>query len=319
MNFSYPKINTMRHLLFAALALLVSGFQAVSAQCNCPDLANRTEVLVSDFGDGTGTTTWTCNNTYLLDGFIFVNSGQALTIEPGTVIKGMAGAGADAAALIVARGGQIFAEGTADCPITFTFEADPLDGSVAFDTRGQWGGVIVLGAATTNLPTGEGQVEGIPADNERAAYGGNDATDNSGAFRYVSIRHGGTTLAAANEINGLTLAGVGSGTTIDHIEVVANEDDGIEFFGGTVHVNYAAVAFAGDDSFDWDQGFSGGGHHWFSINKPGLGDRGGELDGDDSPTVTSNGQPFTIPTVTNWTMMGQGASYNKQGMNFRAG
>ena len=86
MKFLYPKINTMKHLLIAASALLLGAFQAVSAQCGCPDLANRTEVIVSDIGDGTGTTTWTCNNTYLLDGFVFVNDGQALTIEPGTVI-----------------------------------------------------------------------------------------------------------------------------------------------------------------------------------------------------------------------------------------
>ena len=309
----------MKNFLFAAFALLVSGLQIASAQCDCPPLDQRTEVTISDAGSGTGTTTWTCDNTYLLDGYVFVNDGQALTIEPGTVIKGMAGAGADAAALIVARGGQLFAEGTADCPITFTHQADPLDGSVAYDLSGQWGGVIILGAAPTNLPTGEGQIEGVPADNDRAAYGGTNAADNSGVLSYVSIRHGGTTLAAANEINGLTLGGVGSGTTIHHVEVIANEDDGIEFFGGTVQINYAAVAFAGDDSFDWDQGFSGGGHHWFSINKPGLGDRGGELDGDDSPTVTANGQPFAIPTVTNWTIMGQGSAANKQGLLFRAG
>ena len=287
--------------------------------CDCPPLADRTEVIISDSGFGTGSTTWTCDNIYMLDGYVFVNNGQALTIEAGTVVKGMAGQGADASALIVARGGQLFAEGMADCPITFTYEGDPLDGSVSYNTRGQWGGVIVCGDAPTNLPTGEGQVEGIPADNDRAKYGGSNAADNSGVLTYVSIRHGGTQLGAANEINGLTLAGVGSGTTVDHVEVLANDDDGIEFFGGTVEVNYAAVAFVGDDSFDWDQGYSGGGHHWFSINDADAGDRGGELDGDDSPDVTADGMPFTLPTVTNWTMIGRGADAGKQGMLFRAG
>jgi hypothetical protein len=254
-----------------------------------------------------------------LDGYVFVNSGQTLTIEPGTVVKGMAGQGADAAALIVARGGMIDAEGTADCGITFTFEADDLDGATPYNTTGQWGGVILLGDAPTNLPTGEGQIEGVPADNDRAAYGGANANDNSGVLRYVSIRHGGTQLGAANEINGLTLGGVGAGTTIDHIEVLSNEDDGIEFFGGTVEINYAAVAFVGDDSFDWDQGFSGGGSFWFNINDPAMGDRGGELDGDDSPDVTADGMPFAIPSVTNWTMIGRGPAAGKQGMLFRAG
>ena len=289
-----------------------------TADCNCPSLSDREEVVVSDSGFGTGTTTWTCDKTYMLDGYVFVNSGQVLTVQPGTVVKGMAGQGAEAAALIVARGGQIFAEGTADCPITFTHAADALDGSTAYNTRGQWGGVIILGAASTNLPT-EGQIEGVPSENDRAAYGGTNDADNSGVLAYVSIRHGGTQLGAANEINGLTLGGVGSGTTIHHVEVLSNDDDGIEFFGGTVDVNYAAVGFVGDDSFDWDQGYRGGGHHWFSINDHDAGDCGGELDGDDSPTVTADGMPYTIPTVTNWTMMGRGSEAGKRGMRLRNG
>ena len=230
-----------------------------------------------------GTDTWTCANNYILDGYVFIQSGQALTIEAGTVVKGAAGTGADASAMIVAKGGQLFAEGTADCPIIFTYEGDPLDGSVSYDTRGQWGGLIVLGDATTNFG-GAAQVEGIPSDNDLATYGGENDEDNSGVITYVSIRHGGTQLGAANEINGLTLAGVGSGTTIHHVEVVSNLDDGIEFFGGSVTVDNALVAFCGDDSFDWDQGYHGTGTNWLAIqDQPGdEGDRGGELDGDDS-------------------------------------
>ncbi len=99
----------------------------------------------------TGTTTWTSNNVYILTGYVFVESGQVLTIEPGTVVKGAPGSGVDASALIVTKGGQLIADGTAEFPIIFTFEGDPLDGSVAYDTRGQWGGIIILGQATTNF------------------------------------------------------------------------------------------------------------------------------------------------------------------------
>ena len=99
----------------------------------------------------TGTTTWTSNNTYILSGYVFVESGQTLTIEPGTIVKGAPGSGVDASALIVSKGGQLMADGTAAAPIIFTFEGDPLDGSVAYDTRGQWGGIIILGNATTNF------------------------------------------------------------------------------------------------------------------------------------------------------------------------
>jgi len=148
----------------------------------------------------TGSTSWTANNTYILNGYVFVSAGQVLTIEAGTVIKGAAGSGADASALIIAKGGQIFANGTEAAPIVFTYEADPLDGSVAYDTRGQWGGVIILGDASTNFG-GPAQIEGIPADNNQAIYGGSNDADNSGVMTYCSIRHGGTELGAANEIN----------------------------------------------------------------------------------------------------------------------
>jgi hypothetical protein len=185
---------------FFSSLLLLFGFAGIAAaQCDCPPISDRPVVTVSS--GGTGTTGWTCDNTYVLDGYVFVQNGQVLTIEAGTVVKGGAGSGADAAALIVSRGGQLIANGSADCPIIMTYEADPLDGSVSYDTRGQWGGLIVLGNATTNFG-GVAQVEGIPADNDQAAYGGDDDTDNSGVLRYVSVRHGGAELGAANEING---------------------------------------------------------------------------------------------------------------------
>jgi hypothetical protein len=268
----------------------------------------------------TGTTTWTSNNVYILTGYVFVESGQVLTIEPGTVVKGAPGSGVDASALIVTKGGQLIADGTAEFPIIFTFEGDPLDGSVAYDTRGQWGGIIILGQATTNFG-GPAQIEGIPTDNNLAEYGGDNDADNSGILRYVSIRHGGTELGAANEINGLTLAGVGSGTTLDHIEIVSNLDDGIEFFGGAVSATHVLVAFCGDDSFDWDQGYHGADNaHWLAIqDQPGLsGDRGGELDGDDSDdgNVSADEMPLATPTVTGWTIVGVG---DGQGLLFRNG
>ncbi|MBK11963.1 MAG: hypothetical protein CL849_00350 [Crocinitomicaceae bacterium] len=288
------------------------------SQCDCPPISDRPVVTVPT--GGTGTTEWTCDNTYVLDGYVFVQNGQVLTIEAGTVVKGGAGSGADAAALIVSRGGQIIADGTVDCPIIMTYEADPLDGSVSYDTRGQWGGLIVLGNATTNFG-GVAQVEGIPADNDQASYGGDDDTDNSGTLRYVSVRHGGAELGAANEINGITLAGVGSGTTIENVEVVSNLDDGIEFFGGAVSVKNALVAFCGDDSFDWDQGYHGvANENWLAIqDQPAaVGDRGGELDGDDSDdgNVSADETPFSTPTISGWTIVGVGGN---QGLLFRNG
>ena len=312
----------MRRTLLITFIACIAFSTNIGSQCtSCPPLADRTEVIITDNGNGTGTTTWTCDNVYKLDGYVFVNPDQILTIEAGTIIKGLSGSGADAAALIVTKGAQIMADGSADCPIIFTHDADPLDGSIAYDTRGQWGGLIVLGAASTNLGSGVGQVEGVPSDNALSEYGGSNDMDNSGVLRYVSIRHGGTQLAAANEINGLTLAGVGSMTTLEHIEVVSNADDGIEFFGGTVDLKWAATAFCGDDSFDYDQGWRGRGQFWFILqDQPGeIGDRGGEFDGDDAPNVTANFQPYATPILYNVTNIGYGLDAGKIGFLYRNG
>ncbi|HCQ29302.1 MAG TPA: hypothetical protein DIU39_03385 [Flavobacteriales bacterium] len=275
---------------------------------------NSNEVVVKDNGNGTGTTTWTNDKVWILDGMVFVNPGQTLTIEPGTVIKGKPGTGANASALIVARGGKIMAQGTASQPIIFTFEADPLDGSVPVTTRGQWGGLIVLGNAQLNSSPGESQIEGIPTSETRGLYGGNDDADNSGIIQYVSIRHGGTDIGAGNEINGLTLGGVGYNTVIDHVEIVANADDGIEFFGGQPRVKNAIIAFCGDDGYDYDEGFRGYGQFWWLIQEPGAGDRGGEHDGGTSP---EDGMPYAHPKIYNATYMGRGASAGKRAVTFR--
>ena len=272
------------------------------------------QIIVSDDGSGTGTTTWTNNNTYMLDGMVFVNSGDELTIEPGTIIKGMPGSGAEASALIVARGGKINAVGTQENPIIFTFEQDALDGSTPYNTKGQWGGVIILGNAQLNSSPGETQIEGIPDTESRGLYGGNDDLDNSGTMTYVSIRHGGTDIGAGNEINGLTLGGVGSQTTLEYIEVIANADDGVEFFGGTASIKYVLTAFCGDDSFDYDEGWRGYGQFWCTVQEEGDGDRGGEHDGGTDP---EDGLPYAHPIISNATYIGQGTTAGKRAITLR--
>lgn len=212
--------------------------------------------------------TWSASKTYILAGRITVLSGATLTIEPGTVIKGQAGTGANATALLVARGAKLMAEGTAEKPIIFTSVADELSpadvaaGNFASpnlesDANGLWGGVIVLGKARISASANEVQIEGIPTSDQNGLYGGSDDADNSGVIKYVSIRHGGANIGSGNEINGLTLGGVGSGTVIENIEVVGNQDDGIEWFGGTVNVKNVLVWNNGDDAIDTDQSWGG--------------------------------------------------------------
>ncbi len=216
-------------------------------------------------GNITSDATWETGKTYILGGRIVVTSGATLTIEEGVVVKGEAGTGANATALIIARGGKINAVGTAAAPIIFTSVADEIQpGEIASpnldsDINGLWGGVIVLGRAPSSFAgdVSEIQIEGIPASDTNGLYGGNDPADNSGVIKYISIRHGGANIGEGNEINGLTLGGVGSGTVIENVEVVANQDDGIEWFGGTVNVTNAIVWNAGDDGLDTDQAWSG--------------------------------------------------------------
>ena len=221
----------------------------------------------------TENTTWYTDTVYQLGGRIAVVDGVTLTIQPGTIIKGEAGTGANATALLIARGGKLIAEGTASMPIIFTsvadeiIPADILAGNFASPNldptvNGLWGGVIILGrapisASNTNGDVDEVQIEGIPTSDPNGLYGGENTHDNSGVLSHISIRHGGANIGSGNEINGLTLGGVGMMTSINNIEVVANQDDGIEFFGGNVNVSYAVIWNAGDDAIDTDQAWAG--------------------------------------------------------------
>lgn len=271
-------------------------------------------INVKDDGNGTGDVTWTANNTYILDGLVFVNSGQTLNIEAGTVIKGKVGQGGNASALIVARGGKIMAEGTSEKPIIFTAEADDLNGSVQDLTDGLWGGVIILGNGLLNTNEFEKHIEGIPQTESRGLYGGNNNEDNSGVVKYVSIRHGGTNIGEGNEINGLTLGAVGSKTTIEYIEIFANKDDGIEFFGGAPRLKYIISAFSGDDSFDYDEGFNGYGQFWLGIQGYERGDRLGEHDGNSNNRNTELNE---APTIYNATYVGRGDGAAKKIITFQ--
>lgn len=271
-----------------------------------------TVVDVYASAEGVGTTTWTSDNIYVLRGFVFVNEGQTLTIEPGTVIKGQPGQGTGASALIVARGGTIMAEGTAEEPIIFTALSDDLSTTddLPVNARGLWGGLIVLGNAPINHANAETNIEGIPTSETRGAYGGNDEDDNSGVLRYISLRHGGTNIGAGNEINGLTFGGVGRGTEVSHIEVFGNDDDGFEWFGGTVNTSYLASIYNQDDSFDWDFGWRGQNQFWLAYQEPGFTDhdRGFESDGAHSGNLSA--AVFSQPQIFNLTLIGQGATGN---------
>ena len=264
-------------------------------------------------------TTWTNDNIYVLNQKVVVSSGVVLTIQAGTIIKGTEGNGSLASALIVAQGGKLNAAGTATEPIIFTSINDNIEVGQTAGTNldetnsGLWGGLIVLGNAPCSF-SGDVevvQIEGIPADDTFGLYGGGDATDNSGVYQYISIRHGGALIGEGNEINGLTLGGVGSETIIDNIEVVANVDDGIEFFGGTVNASNLLVWAQGDDGLDIDQGYSGTINNAIVV----LGsnsDHAFEIDG---PEGTATGS-FTLKNAT---IIGNSITENGEYADYRSG
>jgi len=264
-----------------------------------------TQIRVDD--DITSDVTWPTGATVILGDRIAVTNGATLTIEPGVVVKGEAGSGANASALLISQNGSIDAQGTAQLPIIFTTIADeitPADlaaGNIASpnlspSVDGLWGGLIVLGEAPISV-AGDGltaQIEGIPPSDQNGLYGGDDPTDNSGTLRYISIRHGGANIGEGNEINGLTLGGVGSGTTIEFVEIVANQDDGIEPFGGTVDVSNILVWGQGDDAYDCDQNYTGTISNFVYIGGDNS-DHAMELDGPEGSEATVNeGDEFVL-------------------------
>ncbi|WBO83671.1 T9SS type A sorting domain-containing protein [Hymenobacter yonginensis] len=279
-----------------ALATLVP----LASQAQCPTTASNV-ILV-----GTGTpdkqtgfqitqnTTWTRNNIYVLNGCVYVNSGATLTIEAGTIIKGDL---ANQGALVIRQGARLNAVGTPTQPIVFT--SNQPAGSRA---PGDWGGIILCGRAPVNLsgnPTIEGGVN--------ATFGGTDPADNSGTLQYVRIEYPGVAFQPNNEINGLTLGGVGYGTTIDHIQVTGSGDDSFEWFGGTVNAKYLISLAGTDDDFDTDNGFSGRVQYGLGLRNPGRGDNasGGVSNGfesDNDATGTANG-PQTSAVFTNMTIL----------------
>jgi hypothetical protein len=245
--------------------------------------------------------TLSADTIYVLTGLYYVEPGFSLTIEPGTVIKGD---DSSAGTLVITRGAQIFAQGTFQKPIVFTSQYAP--GARA---AGDWGGIIILGDAPTNKvnPLIEGGLIPGSCGGGGGTYGGSDPSDDSGVFSYVRIEFPGFRFALNNEVNGLTMGGVGGQTQIDHVQVTYSDDDSFEWFGGTVDCSYL-TAFAGtDDEFDTDFGYRGKVQFAFGLRDPDQSDPTGQSNGfesDNDGSATSTDQPYTRPIFTNVTLVG---------------
>ena len=280
-----------KYLCALTLILIFNGCSDSDSEDETPtSIINSIEIS----GDISNDVTLSPNNEYLMTGQTFVKAGATMTIEPGTTVKSLPVDQVGAAPLLVIEpGARLLAEGTRDQPITFTTSVDES----SLPARGLWGGIVILGRAPINQEGGQANVEGLPG----IPFGGDDAMDDSGILRYVRIWYGGREIGEGNEINGLTMAGVGAGTTIDHVEVAWNLDDGFEFFGGTVNAKNLSALYCGDDSFDMDWGYQGKAQYLFSLSGRDVCGRGFEIDNDGR---SMNALPRTAPMVSNVTLIG---------------
>ncbi|HSC87718.1 MAG TPA: serine/threonine-protein kinase [Polyangiaceae bacterium] len=254
--------------------------------------------LIEITGELSNDATLTCDREYLIRFTATVTPGTTLTIEPGTTLRGDA---ETRGVLLVQPGGRLMAEGTPELPIVFT-----SDRPVGQRKAGDWGGIVVLGQAPINLRDGQGnptsgRVEGLSVGGE---YGGTNPEDSSGVLRYLRIEFGGTEIAPNNEVNGLTLAGVGRGTRVDHIQVRHTADDCFEFFGGTVDARHLICVHPDDDAFDWDYGYTGRLQFLVAQSTPEPKEGAHGFEGDNDPGSSTN-TPISSPTIYNATLCGK--------------
>jgi hypothetical protein len=254
---------------------------------------NLPNPISSDF-TATSDTVWT------ISGNVHIESGATLTIEPCTRLEGTPAP--NPGVLYAVRGGRLVAEGTADEPILFT-SAETAGNRAG----GQWGGVVLLGRAPITRPAAatEALYEGLT--DAIYTYGGNVADDDSGSLSYVRIEFGGYEILPDKEINGLSLAGVGTGTSIHHIMVSNTLDDCFEWWGGGVRADYLICNNAGDDNFDTDDGWVGGGDYWFGRRSQAA------IDSDDPNGLEMDSQndgttPRTAFSLDKVTLCGTGAA-----------
>ena len=273
--------------MMAGLVLVLGGDLA-HGRTSCRYINGIDKQICVVSGSITSDTTWSSNKYWILRGAVFVEAPARLSIGPGTEIFGEY---ATTGTLVIARGAQILANGTAERPIVFS--SDQLIGE---RRPGDWGGIIINGRAPVNVPGGEAIGEG-----DTGPYGGDDPADDSGHLYYVRVEFAGAEFSPDNELNGISFQGVGYETQVDHVMVKFSKDDGLEFFGGTVKVKHVVLQGIADDSLDWTDGWTGGGQFIIAIQSGEDADQG--IEGDNNAD-NNNLLPRSNPTLYNVTLIG---------------
>lgn len=302
----------MKKSLFKAFSMALLASVAVLTSCSSDDSNNDgpTSTFVLDANNFKGTindgeVVLKSGITYKLSGKLVVANGAKLTIEAGAIVEATArpdGSTEDIRYIAVAQGGQIFVNGTSSNPVVMTSTVK---------SPGKWGGLVICGKAPINKgATASAEVSDL-------TYGGTIAGDNSGSIRYLRIEYSGYAYNSEKEFNGLSLFGVGNGTTIEYVQVHEGADDGIEFFGGTVNTKYLISTSNEDDSFDWTEGWNGTNENWYGKLGLGRGNRGIEADNNSNNHLAA---PIANPNIKNLTLIGLGAQGSEsQALKLRVG
>jgi hypothetical protein len=289
---------------------------AILAGCSPPELSTARDRLLFEGGDGlspslervlsgaiTSDLTLDAAEPWILDGLVSVSEGATLTIEPGTTIYGNP---STRGTLVVSQGARLVADGTPAQPIVFTSPR-----ARGARRAGDWGGIAIDGYAPVNGCLSQPCV--LEGEGETGPYGGADADDDSGVLRYVRIEFAGALYTPEDELNGLALQGVGRGTVIDYVQLHVIADDGVEFFGGTVDARHVLVTGAGDDAFDWTNGWRGSAQYVIIQQHEGSGDRAIEADNNEEDHAAA---PQSLPALGNLTAIGTSTT---TGFVFRRG
>lgn len=276
------------------MAMLAVSIAAFSVSCSDDNPTNTETTFVLNRSDLKGNIRANEHITlesgeYLLTGPLVVENGGRLTVNAGVRIVGTNFvAGEQVRYIAVAQGGQIFVNGTATNPVIMTAQTTQ---------PGAWGGLVLCGRAPVNIGTAG------TAEVSELTYGGGDVNDNSGTIRYLQILYSGYSYNTEKEFNGLSMFGVGKGTTIEYVQVHEGSDDGFEWFGGTVDTKYLVSTSNEDDQFDWTEGWNGTNENWYSKQGLGRGNRGVEADNNATNHLAS---PISNPTISNLTLIGLG-------------
>lgn len=305
------KKTILKAALFFSLA---AAFSSTVISCSNSDDESSESISTIDPSNFKGniaagtTVTLDPSKVYTITGKVLVENGASLIIPAGTRITVAEGANY----LIVDRGGKIFVNGTATSPVVF-------EGTV--HKQGHWGGIVILG----NAPSNRSALGTSTSELGDLTYGGTNTADNSGLIKYLVIKDSGFKYNPEKEFNGLSLFGVGSGTTISYVYVTVGADDGVECFGGNVNLDHIVVTGVGDDSFDWTEGYRGTVNYLYAGRMKAYqtatepGNRGIEADTQDTNPNTTFGNGASNPTINNATFLGNAGGSESQGMKVRAG